>query len=56
MISKIIEMSYIHGSREIRKELEGYVNSSEGFLFFLSWMIVTSFYMLQGMSQKIRKI
>lgn len=55
VISKLIEMSYINGSREIRKELEGYVRTSEGFLFFLSWMIVTSFYMLQGMSQKIGK-
>ena len=25
VISKLIEMSYINGSREIRKELEGYV-------------------------------
>ena len=56
VISKIVEMSYINGSREIRKELEAYVRTSEGFLFFfLSWMIVTSFYMLQGMSQKIGK-
>lgn len=34
VISKLIEMSYINGSREIRKELEGYVRTSEGFLFF----------------------
>ena len=55
VISKIVEMSYINGRREIRKELEAYVRTSEGFLFFLSWTIVTSFYMLQGMSQKIGK-
>ena len=34
VISKIVEMSYINGSREIRKELEAYVRTSEGFLFF----------------------
>lgn len=55
VISKIIKMSYINGSREIRKELEEYVRTSEGFIFFLSQMIVTSFYMLQAMSQRIGK-
>lgn len=34
VISKIIKMSYINGSREIRKELEEYVRTSEGFIFF----------------------
>ena len=42
VISKIVEMSYINGSREIRKELEAYVRTSEGFLFFLSKFITYS--------------
>lgn len=36
VISKIIKMSYINGSREIRKELEEYVRTSEGFIFFIT--------------------